>query len=170
MKSPLHRHQFDACWCKNTYCGYYEPPTWPLFSWSEDNYRTHDLWIFIKPRPRLNSFKQIHYWVAGLPARQAACQPANQPTSHFHPQKQQQRTGQQGRAEAGSRDGVSGEFLARDRIPESIYFHSWLRGLYRGPGRFVERAGCWWITSGSAHHKTEGRDINTSRKDERVSF
>ena len=80
--------------------------------------------------------------------------------------------GQQGRAEAGrqsgSRDGVSGEFLAwRDRIPESIYFHSWLLGLYRGPGRSVKRAGCWWITPGSVHHETEGRDINTGRMDER---
>lgn len=167
MKSPLCRPRFNACWCKNTYRGYYEPPRWPLFSWSEDNYRTHDLWIFIKPRPCLYSFKQIHYWVASLPARQAACQPVSQPISTFNNSNGRAARQSRGRP-SGSRDGVSGEFLARDRIPESIYFHS--RFLYRGPGHFVKRAGCWWITSGSVHHKTEGRDINTAGKDERVSF
>lgn len=80
----------------------------------KDNYRTHDPWIFIKPRPLLNLFKQIHYWAASLPGRQAACQLVTQRV-HFHLQ-QRRWTGQQGGAEAGSgssgRDGVSGEFLA----------------------------------------------------------
>ncbi len=128
-----------------------------------------------KAKAHFNSFKQIHYRIASLPASQPDRQPANQPASPFQTSTRAMTSkAKQGRAEAvrqlGSRDGVRGEFLARDRIPESIYFHSWFLGLYRGPGHFVKRAGCWWITLAPVHHKTEGRDINTARKYGRVSF
>lgn len=49
----------------------------------KDNYRTHDPWIFIKPRPLLNLFKQIHYCAASTPGRQAACQPVARSISIF---------------------------------------------------------------------------------------
>lgn len=168
MKGPLHRPLLSACWCKNNHARCYKPPWWPLFSWREDSYRTHDRWVFIKPRPCLNSFKQVHYRVAS----QTGSLPTSQPV-HFNLQLQRWMGGkakQKADRRLGSRHGVSGEFLAQDRIPESIYFHSRLLGLYRGSGHSVERAACWWITSGSVHHKTEGWDINTARKDDRVSI
>lgn len=89
--SPL-----DACWCKNNHAGCFEAPGWPLYGWSEDNYRTHDLWIFIKPRPRLDSFERIHYRMA----RQTDRQPASQAAGPF-PSPTAATDGSQGQAEAG---------------------------------------------------------------------
>lgn len=128
MKSPLHRPPLNAWLCKNNCAGCYEPPRRPLFSSREDNYRTHDPWVFLKPRLCLNSFIQIHYLVASGTGSLPASQPARQPVSPFPSSTAMD--GQQGQAEAGrqlgNRHGVSAEFLARDRIPKSIYFHSWL--------------------------------------------
>lgn len=115
------RPLFSACRGKNICGGYYEPCTWPLYISSDDNYRTHDLWIFIKPRPSLNLFKQIHYWLAGVAANTGSL-PGSQPVHFQRQQWQRKDTWSRGRG------GVSrGVLLTRDRIPESIYFHPWIQ-------------------------------------------